>query len=121
MEIYEMKPMKKTWKERLKETGVNIKKKAIGAFEWCKDHPQETVLIVSGVVTGVACVGKTIQKHDQTKQLTDLKDKYIYDRSNGHYFQLRRKPSTQEWIEIDARKASGEQLGVILQDMKLTK
>ena len=121
MEIYEMKPMKKTWKERLKETTDKAKEKAGKALEWCKDHPQEAAMIVGGIVTGVACVGKTIQKHDQTRQIADLKDKYVYDRSNGHYFQLRRKPTSQEWIEIDTRKANGEQLGVILQDMRLTK
>jgi hypothetical protein len=55
------------------------------------------------------------------KQEAHLKDEYIYDRSNGHYYELRRKIKSSEWQMIDQRKREGEMLGDILQDMRLLK
>ena len=50
-----------------------------------------------------------------------LKDLYIYDRSHGHYWELRRKLSTQELLEIDRRKDKGESLVDILETMRVLK
>ena len=49
----------------------------------------------------------------------ELKDTYIYDRSMGHYWKCRKKPTTEQYLEIERRKANGEGLGTILTDMKL--
>ena len=50
-----------------------------------------------------------------------LKDKYIYDRSHGHYWELRRKLSNRELTEIDRRKDKGESLVDILESMRVLK
>ena len=46
-------------------------------------------------------------------------DTYIYDRSMGHYWKCRKKPTTEQYLEIERRKANGEGLGTILTDMRL--
>ena len=50
-----------------------------------------------------------------------LKDMYIYDRSHGHYWELRRKLSNRELTEIDRRKDKGESLVDILESMRVLK
>lgn len=64
-------------------------------------------------------ISKELYKRNQIKQERTLKDNYIYDRSMGHYWKCRRKPSTNEYLEIERRKNAGESLGSILTSMKL--
>lgn len=47
------------------------------------------------------------------------KDNYIYDRSMGHYWKCRKKPTTEQYLEIERRNANGEGLGTILTYMRL--
>ena len=47
------------------------------------------------------------------------KDNYIYDRSTRHYWKCCKGPTTEQYLEINRRKANGEGLGTILTDMRL--
>lgn len=47
------------------------------------------------------------------------KDTYIYDRYTGQYWKCCKKPTTEQYLEINCRKDNGEGLGTILTDMRL--
>ena len=47
------------------------------------------------------------------------KDIYIYDRSIGQCWKCCKKPTTEQYLEINRRKDNGEGLGTILSDMRL--
>ncbi len=72
--------------------------------------------VVAPIVLVIIKQAKTDHNHRKEQELKDL---YIYDRSAGHYWPLCRKPKASEWVEIDSRKAAGEDYYVILTDMKL--
>lgn len=64
----------------------------------------------------------------RNKEQVDWWNKYasnkitlIYDRSTGHYYEMRRKPKTSEWLRIEEENKKGKPLGWILNDMKLLK
>lgn len=73
------------------------------------------------LVTGVVELVKITSRNARVDEERQLKERYIYDRRTGHYYALRRKLRSSEWIEIDERKRSGESLGVILRDMRVLK
>ena len=53
----------------------------------------------------------------QFKSMTN--DIYIYDRSIGQCWNCCKKPTTEQYLEINRRKDNGEGLGTILADMRL--
>lgn len=44
---------------------------------------------------------------------------WVYDRSLGHYWKLRRELTNDEWLAIDARMRSGERLADILKELNV--
>ena len=101
----------------------DVKKKCNNIFEWCKDHPQEAIVIGTAVVglgtAAVKGVSKTINKHQQIKLTTELKDLYVYDRSLGHYWKLRKPLSNSQWLFINEKLKDGKKLGDILAEMRV--
>ena len=113
---------KKSFKEKFDDVKTEAKKKWYRTCDWCRANQEVLVLTVPIAVGGAFELAKTIVKTKQTNDEKALKDRYIYDRSNGHYYECRRKVKNREWAEIDARHAiSGEPIGVILKDMRLLK
>lgn len=108
----------KEWKEDKKEA---LRVKAQNAAEFCSRH-KEAIIVFGPVVIGTSMeILKTITKRHNLKEEKDLKDKYIYDRSAGHYYELRRKPKQSEWRIIDHRREEGDSYGDILEDLRLLK
>lgn len=111
----------KPFKEWLDEKSEWAKWKLHCAVEWCKDH-KETIIVFGPVIMGgIIEICKISAKSHTVSEEKALKDRYIYDRSTGHYYELRRKPKTSEWLMIEQRKQNGESLGWILNDMRLLK
>jgi hypothetical protein len=91
--------------------------------EWCNRNkdvifffgaliiPQATRIIVTAIVNG--------NRNAMAAKESISKDLSCYDRSSGHYWSLCRKPTNAEWTIIESRKADGERLGEILDDMNL--
>ena len=98
---------------------AKVKDKKDRTVDWCKEHTEEAVTLACITVGGIYKISKELYKRNQIKQERALKDNYIYDRSMGHYWKCRRKPSTNEYLEIERRKNAGESLGSILTSMKL--
>lgn len=112
---------KKTLKQWLVEKSEQAKQKAMDGVEWCKAH-KETIIVFGPVVAGSLIeLLKINSKRRTVSEEKALKDRYIYDPSNRHYYELKRKPKNSEWLQIDQRIKEGEPLGWILNDMRLLK
>lgn len=89
--------------------------------DWCKEHKEAIIVFGPAIMGGIVEILKIQTKCHTVNEEKALKDQYIYDRSSGHYYELKRKPKNREWLQIDQRKQNGESLGWILNDMKLLK
>lgn len=112
-------------KEKAKQFYEDVTRKAgwfyWDAKKWVRDN-KEIVIIAAPIALGVCKeLMKVTVKNKQLKEEQRLKDRYIYDRSNMHYYELRRDLTTREWLEIEERKRRGESLGWILNDMRVLK
>lgn len=111
----------KTLKERFDEIKTKVKAKGLEIGSWCSAHKESLIVIVPVAMTSGIELIKVIAKSHNQKEERRLKENFIYDRTNGHYFELKRTPKQSEWSRIDIRKMSGEYLGDILSDMRLLK
>lgn len=112
---------KKTLKERITEVKETAKVKIIAAKDWCYNHQEATIAILTVAVPMTVDLVKTAVKRKNCNDEKKLKDNYIYDRSKGHYYELKRKPTSRQWAIIDDRRDQGERLSDILDDLHLLK
>lgn len=111
---YKIKDAKNTIKEKTK---YGVQK----TLTWIKYNPQLTIAIASIVGSVGGFVIKNATKEHRLKKEQKLKENYVYDRRLGHYWELERKLSSAEWIEIDKRRANGERMSDILVDLDVLK
>lgn len=107
---------KRTFKEWFSDKSREIK-------IWWDENREWAIVVVPVAGTGLIWMMKKIvsggiQHINLTKEQA-LKDLYIFDRSGGHYWKLRRKLSTNEWMEFERRRKSGELIGEILRSMRV--
>ena len=85
--------------------------------DWCLNHLDVTIgAFCAGMgllSTGVKVGGKVIRKHQESRD----KDYRCYDPSLGRYWNLKRKLNNRDWLAIERRKAKGEHMGEILEDL----
>lgn len=112
---------KKTFKERFNEKQEWAKLKLVCAAEWCKDHKEAIIVFGPAIMGGIIEIAKISSKRNMVNEEKALKERYVYDRSAGHYFELKRQPKSSEWLQIEQRKMNGETLGAILNDMGILK
>jgi hypothetical protein len=110
-------------KKTLKGTIGDLKSKAEQKFDrtkdWCRCHKSEIISLTPILISGTIEIVKIVSKNRNIGAERYLKENYIYDRSAGHYYELKRQPKSSEWTMIDHRKSNGELLGDILKDMNL--
>lgn len=109
------KEINKRNKQLKREEFLNkCKTKAKNGLVWVKDHPVETMLLVTTTVTTGAKVVKLVEEYDH---------RYMrqYDPSADAYIRLRRPMSGKESNEFALRRRNGEKVSDILLDMKLMK
>ncbi len=116
----------RTFKEKIDNLGWKFSlwrdKQKRKVSEFYHKHYIEIWILAPIVVPGIiGATAKIISSATKTKELHELKDLMIYDRSHGHYYTLKREPSNKEWAEIDRRKDDGESIRIILEDMRLLK
>lgn len=86
------------------------------------DRNKEVLMVAVPVIGGMVTAGiKAVSKSANNRKTQHLKNEYCYDRSLGHYWELRRKLTNSEWVEIDKRKKNGERLADILDSLKVLK
>lgn len=98
-----------------------FKEKIQSTKQWCSDNKEILVIAVPGAIGLVTTAVKAVGKSINTQKEERVKNEYCYDRSLGHYWELRRKLTNQEWVEIDKRKKNGERLADILDSLKVLK
>lgn len=101
---------KQKWRRRLQKAG-----------EWWDDNKQ---YVVVGLPVAAGLLGKGIQvlgKRHNLKLEERNKDCRCYDPSLGHYWELKRKLTNDDWVKINRRKNSGEALGDILNELHVLK
>lgn len=108
------------------EVKVSLKARAEQMFyatkEWCSDNKETIIALAPTLIAGSIELIKIAVKWSYVKEEKHLKENYIYDRLNGHYYELSKKPTSKEWLMIDERKNRGfESVGNILLDMGLLK
>lgn len=108
-------------KAKFREFKENLKQKANNVRWWIYNNKEMIMVLGPGAIAGVATIVKTIGRHVNLRKEENLKDMYCYDRSLGHYWQLRRELTNKEWLEIDTRKKNGERLADILEELKVLK
>lgn len=118
MEIIVESTTKKTRWERFKEKAGRAKQRV---SDWCYDHRTVLIMAVPVVIAGVkqlmyVCARTAVMDHREK-----IREHRIYDRSEGHYWELRREPTNDEWRFIKERRAEGEKLVDILEDLRLLK
>lgn len=104
--------MSKTIGEIINGTRDSFKK----AKDWVLENPQATVSIISSVALLLRASQSFVVSHRLYSQ-QNRKDHTFYDRSSGHYWQLRRKLNNADRAVIDRRKKKGDDMFDILSDL----
>ena len=108
--------IKKCWKKFV--DGCKwIVKQIKDVAEWCLEN-QEVVYVIGAVFSIISWSVKKFHKSSAQREL-DYQRTHIYDYSIGHHWTLRRELTSNEMWELTQRKSNGEQLGEILQSMKV--
>lgn len=97
----------------------DMKCKYIVAKEWVSKNKEFVIACAPAIIGGLFEVMKIASKKDARDEEKELKELYIYDRSMGHYWKLRRRLTNAEYREIERRRAEGETMGEILEDMRV--
>ena len=98
--------------ERIKNVGAQ-------AANWIKNNKEILVIVTPLVATGLTVGGRAINKACNTYQQQNMRERQCYDPKLGHYWQLSRKLSNSEWLQVEQRQQAGERLGDILSSMNI--
>lgn len=113
--------LKETLKLKKQRAKVKVCYCVNSAMNWASKNPQIVIAAIP-VVTSVVTFGvKNGVKHMNLRKAEKVKQEYCYDPSLGHYWELKRKLSNQEWVRIEKRKQEGEKLGDILSSLNVLK
>ena len=117
--------MKKLWKnlcrkfvEKLQDFCIWIVKMVKNLIKWCAEN-QEVCYVLIGVISIISSIYKKYFYKTAAEREADYQRKHIYDYSLGHHWTLRREMTTSEMLELNRRKAYGENMGDILQSMRV--
>ena len=121
--------MIKTYDFRTKEQKRADRKAARKAWidskiGWIRENKDVLVFVVPGMITvlscGTKCFTKVMANHTLNKEI-QFKERTIYDHSLGRYVELKRPLTAAQALSIEERRAGGERLHTILNDMGLLK
>lgn len=113
--------MNQMFKEKVDATKAWAERKKEELSVWIGENKEVLKIAAPVVIGGGLELIRVIMKRSNVKKEEDLRTNFIYDRRNGHYYELKRQPKSKQWLEIDRRKDEGERVGDILRDMRLLK
>lgn len=112
-------------KEQKKEERRRKRKESFDSVvKWLEEHWVLAAAFLTALASVLGAVIKAlagIKRSENVKEEKRLKENFIYDRRRGHYIEVRRKPSANQWMEIDNRYDDGESMAEILDDLNLIK
>lgn len=76
-----------------------IKQKIENTKNWCKDHPIETIIIVSAGASAITSMSKNIRRH-QINRAERMKARSLYDPHTGMTWKLKRPLTNEEKVFI---------------------
>ena len=113
-----------TAKQRAKEilgTACRKTKEALASgWNFVKENREDLVVLVPLGVAAVTGLKKATQKTTTDSERYRIDHTY-YDPHTGRHWELKRKMSNYERMELEERQAEGELTGHILQSMRLLK
>ena len=104
---------------RLAAAKVKLQELKYKAIDIWQNNKAEIIVLAPLVYGGVKTACRTANRAIEAKELKDHRDRHIYDRSTGQYYETRRKLTTAERLELERRLADGEKKGAILRSMNL--
>ena len=87
--------------------------------EWAKANPAEAATIGVAALGAVVEIGRRVDRHARLRKEERLKTRFIYDRSLGSYWTLKRVPTQAERLKIERMRQSGMKYGDILTRLNL--
>ena len=88
---------------------------------FCLENKEFVSVAVPLIVGSSIKICKYVSKRKNIKKQEDLKERYIYDRSEGHYWELKRPLRTDEWAYVSKERAKGRSYADILLSLKVLK
>ena len=111
-------------KEKELERKRKMKEALNNAAEWIVYHKEAIAIAVPitiGCIKGGTKIIGGIARHIDLVKEKDLKERFIYDRSLGVYFELKKPLSSSQMKSILERRDNGEKLSSILRTENLLK
>lgn len=112
---------KRTFEDHVEETKAWFGRTKEKVHVWFGENKEVIRVAIPVLIGGGLELVKVLVKRNNLNKEERLRTNFIYDSRKRHYYELKRKPKTKQWLEIDRRTSEGERLGEILQDMRLLK
>ena len=110
----------KNWtKNKVEDAKVTIDVGKWKLEEWARQNPEQAATILCTAIGATGVIIRRIDRQAKIHRQEVLKDRWIYDRSLGSYWNLRRKPTQTEKLKIERLRRQGLSYGEILTRMKL--
>lgn len=116
--VYTIDNDERSWKDKVKS---KVKKGVHNTKKWIGDHAVDIIIFGPAVVSATISLGKYVDKKIDLKRQENLRTRYMWDPSLGHYWHLRRDLTNAECLEIERRHNNGETIGNILESLKVLK
>jgi hypothetical protein len=91
------------------------------ASEWVGENSDTLIAVIPPLVGAIVFGAKRVAKYHDAKSAERLRNRTIYDRSLGMYWETRRPLTSNQKLIIEERHRAGESYGKILADMRLLK
>lgn len=90
---------------KMDELKKEFMKKKVDLQNWASENKEIIALITPFIIANGLELSKILLKRDNLHMEKKLRDRYVYDYVTGHYWELKRKPSSEEWIQYGHRIA----------------
>jgi hypothetical protein len=97
------------------------KNRATDVAEFYEDNKLLCWTCIPLLIKGGFDIWKSVNRHGNLELETKIKELFVYDNKLGHYWELRRKLTNDEWLMVQTRQKAGERIGDILDEMRVLK
>lgn len=98
-----------------------LKNKKAEAECWWRENKEVVKIVAPPLIGAGTLIIRVISKRHHLRMEEQLKTKMIYDPSRGFYYELKKKLTNAQRVEIARRRNNGEDLARILLDMNVLK